>query len=445
MKVGLINFNRRGVAEPGVPPVPPIGLEYLADDLEANNHEVSLLDLCFVTLADREDSIEAFVRDKDLIGITLRNFGVDNYWMVDDQFFVPDLKKVVATVKRFKDVPVVLGGQGFSIYPEKTLDYVGADFGVAGPGELALCKLVNNLGVYPRRTILREPANLNISHKRRLIDYDKYISAGGAPAIQTKSGCPFKCSFCIEARKPQQLRLLDSVFEELQIILSRGANFIFVAEAEFNNHLRHAMAFCDGILEKQLGFEWSTYLNPVPMNENLVRKMKLAGCINPCVSVESGSDKVLEELNTGFTTKHIRQMAEWFHKYDLSFTVDLIFGGPHDTLKSAQATIRLMEEIKPVVVGMNLGLRIYANTGFGQRFLAGQYKGDQALYGYTEDNDDLYKPIFYISDLRIGDYLKDICDTNPTYQLLGYSGFGGVNYKIAKTEELQISAGSVQR
>src|SRR5215813_8687750 len=154
MKIGLINFNRRGVAEPGVPPVPPIGLEYLADDLEVNNHEVSLLDLCFVTLADREDSIEAFVRDKDLIGITLRNFGVDNYWMVEDQFFVPDLKKVVATVKSFKDVPVVLGGQGFSIYPEKTLDFVGADFGVAGPGELALCKLVNNLGIYPRGTIL---------------------------------------------------------------------------------------------------------------------------------------------------------------------------------------------------------------------------------------------------------------------------------------------------
>jgi radical SAM superfamily enzyme YgiQ (UPF0313 family) len=433
MKIGLINFNRRGVAEPDVPPVPPIGLEYLVDDLEAHNHEVALLDLCFVQLADRKDSIEAFVKDNDLIGITLRNFGVDNYWMTDDQFFVPELKKVVATVKSHADVPVVLGGQGYSIYPEKTLDYVGADFGVAGPGEQALCKLVNNFGAYPRRTIFREPANLNILHKRRLIDYDRYISQGGSPAIQTKSGCPFKCSFCIESRKRQQLRSLDSVFEELEILLSRKARFIFVAEAEFNNHLRHSIAFCDGILERQLKFEWSTYLNPIPMTEELVRKMKLAGCVNPCVSVEHGNDEVLGEMNTGFTVRHIRQMAEWFHKYDLPFTVDLIFGAPGDTVKSAQETIKLMEEIRPSVVGMNLGLRIYANTGFGQRFLAGHYKKEKVIFGYVEENDDLYKPIFYISDLRIGRYLEEICDSRPEYRLLGYSGFGGVNYKVANT------------
>jgi len=432
MKIGLINFNRRGVAEVGVPPVPPIGLEYLADDLEANNHDVTLLDLCFVTLAERKDSIEAFVSDKDMIGITLRNFGVDNYWMIDDQFFVPELKKVVAIVKGCKDVPVVLGGQGFSIYPVKTLDYVGADFGVAGPGEVAMCKLVNNLGAYPRKTILREPANLNILHKRRLIDYARYISQGGSPAIQTKSGCPFKCSFCIESRKRQQLRSLDRVFEELEIILSMGSKFVFVAEAEFNNHLRHAISFCDGILEKQLKFEWSTYLNPIPMTEELVRKMRLAGCINPCVSVESGSNEVLEDMQTGFSVKHIRQMAEWFHKYDLPFTVDLIFGSPRDTVKSAQATIKLMEEIKPTVVGMNLGLRIYGNTEFGQRFLAGQYSRDGVIYGHTEDNDDLYMPIFYISDLKIGEYLQEVCETDRKYRLLGYNGFGGVNYKVAK-------------
>jgi radical SAM superfamily enzyme YgiQ (UPF0313 family) len=366
-----------------------------------------------------------------MIGITLRNFGVDNYWMTEDQFFVADLKKVVAIVKGRKDIPVVLGGQGFSIYPEQTLDYVGADFGVAGTGELALCKLVNNFGDYPRKSILRAPANLNITHKRELIDYKKYIAQGGSPAIQTKSGCPFKCAFCVEARKPQQLRSLDNVFEELEILLSRDVKFVFVAEAEFNNHVRHAISFCDGILERDLNFSWSTYLNPIPMKEELVKKMKLSGCINPCVSVESGSDEVLKEMNTGFTVNHIRQMAEWFHKYELPFTVDLIFGGPKDTVQSAQATIKLMEEIKPTVIGMNLGLRIYANTDFGRRFLKGEYKSDNAVYGYTEGNDNLYMPIFYISDMRIGDYLKDACDSDPAYQLLGYSGFGGVNYKLA--------------
>ena len=47
MHVGLINFNTRGATQEGVPPVPPIGLEYLADGLEADGVDVSLLDLCF--------------------------------------------------------------------------------------------------------------------------------------------------------------------------------------------------------------------------------------------------------------------------------------------------------------------------------------------------------------------------------------------------------------
>jgi hypothetical protein len=53
MRVGLINFNKRGVHEPGIPPVPPIGLEYLADDLIGAGHEPALLDLCFVDLGER--------------------------------------------------------------------------------------------------------------------------------------------------------------------------------------------------------------------------------------------------------------------------------------------------------------------------------------------------------------------------------------------------------
>jgi len=156
MRVGLINFNRRGVREPGVPPVPPIGLEYLVDELREDNHHIALLDLCFVDRQDRKAAIEAFVADKDVVGITFRNIGVDNLWMVEDQFFVPDLKAVVSTIKENKAIPVILGGQGFSIYPEKILQFVGADFGVAGPGEAAFRRLLRNPGSYPLGSVLRE-------------------------------------------------------------------------------------------------------------------------------------------------------------------------------------------------------------------------------------------------------------------------------------------------
>lgn len=434
MRVGLINFNRKGVSEPGLPPVPPIGLEYLADDLYEDHHSVDLLDLCFIDLASRRDAIHNFVRDKDAIGITFRNFGLDSLWLLDDQFYVPELATVVGLVKEATRAPVILGGQGFSIYPERTLAYVGADFGIVGPGERAFRKLLKGLPDHRPGTILREPANLDIVHRRRLIDYRRYIDNGGCAAIATKSGCPFSCSYCVEQRRPLQRRAMDSVVEELRILLGFGVRFMFVAEPEFNNHIHHCIGFCDRVLEEGLEFEWTTYLYPVPITEELVRKMRESGCQNPCVSVIAGDDDVLRQLGNRFTVRDVRKMAEWFHKYDLPFTVDLLFGGPGDTIATAQKTIALMEEIRPTVVGMNIGVRMYSSTPFGRQFLAGAFPKDGRIYGHVDQNDDLFLPIFYISDMAIRDYLMEVCDSDERYRLLGYSGFAGVNYKTARQE-----------
>jgi len=436
MKIGLINFNRKGICEGNVPPVPPIGLEYLTDDLREDKHEVTLLDLCFVDSDNRMDILGAFVNDKDIIGITFRNLGVENYWMTDDdQFFVPNLKELIASVKKIKEIPVVVGGEAFSIYPKKILSSVDADFGISGPGETAFRLLVNNLGRYKKGTILKGPANLNILHKRDLIDYDRYIVEGGAPAIQLKNGCPFRCSFCVEAENPLQIRVIDPVIEELKILLSKNVKFLFVADAEFNNSIQQAISFCDRILEEKLEFEWTTYLNPVPMTEELVRKLKLSGLRNPCISVNSGDDFMLDQFNSGFNLDDVRKMTEWFHKYDFDFTVDIILGGPNETLESAKKTIKFMEEINPTVVGMNIGVRLYASTGLGKRIINNELETDGKIYGNTDSNDNLFLPIFYISDIRIRDFLKEVCDSDPKYCLLGYNDFGGINYKVAKNEE----------
>ena len=244
MKIGLVNSNRRGVKEHDVPPVPPIGLDYLADDLLERGHEVSLLDLFFINECDEKDAISDFVANKDLIGITFRNIGVDNYWLNEEQFFVPELARIVAQVKATTSSPVVVGGQGFSIYPKTTLELVGADFGVAGPGERAFCSLAKSPNSYPRGSILSERSNLDIVHKRTLINYGSYIDRGGIPAIQTKIGCPLPCSFCVEAKKSLQLRSLDSVLAEIRILrkkkdgipfLLRKQNLIIIFDMRLNS------------------------------------------------------------------------------------------------------------------------------------------------------------------------------------------------------------------
>jgi len=431
MKIGLINFNHRGFLELGVPPVPPIGLEYLVDNLVLKNHEAYLLDLCFLDPKEKTYAIEDFVYGKDVIGITLRNIGIDNFRMLDQQFFADELRQIVKIVQGVTSVPIVLGGQGFSIYPHDILDYVNADFGISGPGEIAFCNLLGNIHDVHRGTIFTGIPNLGIVHHRALIDYGPYISNGGSPAIQTKIGCKQNCGFCVEKTKIVRKRELNAVFEELKLVLNRKFQFIYIAVAEFNSDILQANQFCDRILQESIKFSWSAYLNPIPLTEELVKKMKAAGCVMPCISVTSGDDNTLKTLETGFSIREIRRMAEWFHKYDFPFSVDILFGSPGETIDSSKKTIALMNEIQPNVIGMNLGLRIYNDTNFGRRFIAKEFPLDGTLYGKVENNDNLFFPIFYISDINIEKYLQDICDSDKRYRLLGYSGFEGVNYKVA--------------
>ncbi|MGC8990232.1 MAG: cobalamin-dependent protein, partial [Verrucomicrobiia bacterium] len=127
MRVLLINPNTIK------PPVAPIGIDYMADTVVASGHQPLLLDLCF------EPDVESAVRGQlesvspGLIGITIRN--TDDCYFSSRRFFLPEVRKLVRSLRSLSSAPVVLGGVGYSVAPAATLQFCGADFGIAGDGE----------------------------------------------------------------------------------------------------------------------------------------------------------------------------------------------------------------------------------------------------------------------------------------------------------------------
>jgi hypothetical protein len=80
-------------------------------------------------------------------------------------------------------------------------------------------------------------------------------------------------------------------------------------------------------------------------------------------------------------------------------------------------------------------VRMYGNTPLGQRFRSGRLHANGSVYGHLDGNDDLFRPVYYISDMRVRDYLIEVCQGDSRYRLLGHGQFGGVNYKVAAGEE----------
>jgi tryptophan 2-C-methyltransferase len=124
MRLALVNTNRMQ------PPIAPIGLDYLAEALNAAGHQVELLDLCWEK--DAHAAIVKFLDSGDfgLIGVTLRN--TDDCGFTSRQSFLVEFADLLATIRLHADAPVVLGGVGFSVMPESILDLSNADLGVWG-------------------------------------------------------------------------------------------------------------------------------------------------------------------------------------------------------------------------------------------------------------------------------------------------------------------------
>ena len=110
MKVALVNTNRMQ------PPIAPIGLDYVAEALNAAGHTVGLLDLCWEE--DAAGAIRNYFSESDfgLAGITLRN--TDDCVYTSRRSFLSGFPDLVKMVRNNTDARIVLGGVGFSTMPE---------------------------------------------------------------------------------------------------------------------------------------------------------------------------------------------------------------------------------------------------------------------------------------------------------------------------------------
>jgi len=119
----------------------PFGLACVAAATAKAGHEAQLLTLPWTI--DLEGRIRETIQRQrpDVIGISVRN--IDDQNMTSPQFLLGNSKKVVATCRATSPATIVLGGAGYSIFPESTLAYLGADMGIQGEGEVAFPALLS--------------------------------------------------------------------------------------------------------------------------------------------------------------------------------------------------------------------------------------------------------------------------------------------------------------
>ncbi len=414
LRVLLISANTEKLPDP----VFPIGAAYMAAVAEAHGHTVQTLDLCF--LEALQPALEQAVRTAapDVIGISLRNLDSSSYPL--NTSYIDDYKTLVDALRRLTGAPLVLGGAGFTVMPTTIMEYLSADIGVVGEGEMAFPWVLGRLaagepiastadfrcdrvggGVCVSPTVRIKRLDLTGEPMRQRFDLHSYYQRGGALNIQTKRGCYFECVFCsyplIEGSKVR-MRSAAAVADEIQAMREEfQIRHWFFVDNIFNMPMRHCKEICEELAARDLDIEWSGYLNPRFVDEELCRLMARSGCKAIEFGTDSGSATMIRNLKKEFEPEDLRQASALCHRYGLKFCHSLLLGGPGETLDTVNETIDLMDELQPTAVIALVGIRVLPGTGMVEIALRD---------GQIDPDDNLLYPKFYVSP-GLGDELID--------------------------------------
>ena len=433
--------------------VPPIGEAYLAAHLLHQGHEVKLIDLTLSNDYKKEVSKAINDFNPHIIGISIRN--VDSTTYPGNLFFYLPVRNVINFIKEIAepDIPIVLGGAGFSIFSEEILKDLNHGLGVVGDGEYVFAEILKKIkNNEDPRTISKGICYLD-SHGdyhqkppwrvenlddlpipiRELMDNESYLIDplnNSGPVwgnIQTKRGCPMNCIYCsyryIEGSNVRY-RSPESIADELDLIVNNyGINNVFIVDSIFNLDYDHLKETCQEIINHKINVNWGANYVPSMKFLDLIPLMKESGAVHFATGIESLSEEMLKNMNKNRSSEEAILTSRKCNDFEIEQLIHMIVGGPGETLETVRTSLNQLETIESYKgnswqgdgdVIIFIGMRIYPHTPLQQ--IAEEE-------GIIMKGENLLKPKFYISpkikDVDLYQVVREYGKKNPRWMMPG--------------------------
>ncbi len=402
MKILLISANTEQIGMP----VMPLGLACVVRAARRAGHSVRVLNL--MTPADSRQLVLETIRSfcPEAIGISVRN--IDDQSAAQTRFLLDAVKPVVDACRLESDSPVILGGAGFSIFPQSVLNYLGADMGIQGEGEGVFVDLLSHL---ERSETVPGLPGLYFSDGRPVQPFavhkalDEYLLPMPDPLLsthpdfdarniwlpfQTRRGCAMDCSYCstpsIEGSRLRK-RSIVSVVTALHDHVEAGISQFYFVDNTFNLPMSYAKALCDAIIDAGIDIHWQAIIYPNFVDEALVVKMARAGCVQVSLGFESGDESMLKRMNKRTDPGVVTRISNLFKSSGIRRMGFLLLGGPGETRETVNKSFDFANGLDLDMMRLTVGIRIYPNTVL-ERFARAE--------GLISMDDDLLHPRFYL-------------------------------------------------
>jgi radical SAM superfamily enzyme YgiQ (UPF0313 family) len=363
MRIALINVQLLD----GNNVVAPLGVLYIAGQLENDGHTVAVFDgdpdafpLCDEVCAWRPD----------LIGIG---------------FLTAASSRANSLLRALKlrlppSTFFMAGGVHPTIFPEPTLR-LGADVVITGEGELTASEVVRLVGegqrdmrgvagtvclgpdgavidngaraLMPELTALPRPA-------RHLIDFTPYLAPPGVirgysmskvATVFSTRGCPYGCIYCgshnVFGRKIRYRPVEDVVDEISELRSAYDVRGIYFCDDLFTLDKQWVLDFCAELSRRLPGqIKWACQTRVDAVHVEILATMRAAGCVQVDFGVESGSERILKILSRRMPKDKILRAFRTAQSVGLRTCATFIIGSPEEELEDLEQSLSLARELR---------------------------------------------------------------------------------------------------
>lgn len=336
-----------------IPPLPPTDLMYLA----------SIAENC---------GFEAIIRDYSQGG----NFEADlkeiqpNYLVAN--IATPTFKSDMTAVQLAKEIVpsicTIVKGAPFLTYNTNTIyENPFVDYVIIGEAELTLKDILDGvpdneiLGICYRENFQpvkteKRPFNENLDAlpfpARHLVDNSIYRRPDNGKVqavIKVARGCPFHCFFCLAtpvSGTKVRKRSPENIVAELKECVEKYniRNFLFWSDI-FNLDREWTLELCQKIIESGLKITWSSNTRADTMDDEMAKMMYKSGCRLVSIGVESGSQKMLDNIGKKITLDDIRNTVKILKKNKIKIYNYFVIGLPWETEETVEETIKFAIEL----------------------------------------------------------------------------------------------------
>jgi anaerobic magnesium-protoporphyrin IX monomethyl ester cyclase len=359
--------------------MPPLGLAHIASNLEKHNYSVNIVDL----------EVELKNIDYWLSTLQPRCVGISGTSHTRFESF-----RLARKVKKFnQEIKTIYGGVHATftahdaLHNNKDIDYV-----VRGEGEQVVPDL---LGTIKNEKELTHVPGITYRDKHGIVDNQpaqriKNLDALPKPAYHllamnaysldmpflhrrgistiTSRGCTAKCTFCSASRMFDHQITTHSpsyVLDEIALLFSTyGFEGVKIFDSTLTMKRDHIDAFCDEILRRGFVFPWECEIRVGTVDQELLVKMKKAGCYYVNFGIESASQRVLNLMRKGFAVEEAEKLLLLCRDVGLKTKVFFSFGHIGETMADVEKTFSFIDTHRQLIttVASGAGVRIYPGT-----------------------------------------------------------------------------------